>query len=479
MLNLRVRIQLAILLAITVMFGSITAVVYLKLPSRLFGIGLYTVTVELPETGGLYDTANVTYRGVEVGRVEDVHLTEQGVRAVLALKSDVTIPADLRVEVHSQSAVGEQYIALIPKTADGPPLRAGDVIPVSRAVVPPDVNNLLDAANRGLEAIPGDDLKTLVDESDAAFSGLGPELARIVRGSNSLAIDARRNLEPMMTLIDDGPAVLDSQTDTADSIQAWARHLAALTGQFADHDASFSGVLSSGGSATDESRRLLEAVQPTLPILLANLVSIGKVGISYQNDIEQLLVLLPQGVAALQAGVVANLGTKQGYHGAYLAFHSNLNLPSTCSTGFLPAQQQRPPSLEDFPDRPTGNLYCRIPQDSPNNVRGARNIPCETVPGKRAPTVEMCESTDTYVPLNNGDNWKGDPNATLSGQDIPQQTPGPVAQTAAPLPPIATATYDPATGKYLAPDGRLYTQPELSSGADQKTWQSMLTPPTP
>lgn len=63
-----------------------------------------------------------------------------------------------------------------------------------------------------------------------------------------------------------------------------------------------------------------------------------------------------------------------------------------------------------------------MPQDSPFNVRGARNIPCETVPGKRAPTVKLCESDEPYLPLNDGYNWKGDPNATVpglgSGQDI-------------------------------------------------------------
>jgi len=83
-------------------------------------------------------------------------------------------------------------------------------------------------------------------------------------------------------------------------------------------------------------------------------------------------------------------------------------------------------------------------------VRGARNYPCLTRPGKRAPTVKMCESDEQYVPLNEGYNWKGDPNATLSGQDIPQSPPGPPpAQTPAPQAapsPIAAAEYDPATG---------------------------------
>ena len=84
---------------------------------------------------------------------------------------------------------------------------------------------------------------------------------------------------------------------------------------------------------------------------------------------------------------MANANTKQDYRGQYLSFNLNLNLPPPCTTGFLPAQQQRIPTFEDYPNRPAGDLYCRVPQDSPFNVRGARNTPCETVPGKRAPTV--------------------------------------------------------------------------------------------
>jgi phospholipid/cholesterol/gamma-HCH transport system substrate-binding protein len=108
-----------------------------------------------------------------------------------------------------------------------------------------------------------------------------------------------------------------------------------------------------------------------------------------------------------------------------------------------------------------------------------RNTPCITRPGKRAPTVKICESDENYQPLNDGLNWKGDPNATLSGQDIPQEPPGAptVAASAAP-PPIAVARYDPATGRYVGPDGRLYTQTNVARKGEQgQTWQSMLMPP--
>jgi phospholipid/cholesterol/gamma-HCH transport system substrate-binding protein len=184
----------------------------------------------------------------------------------------------------------------------------------------------------------------------------------------------------------------------------------------------------------------------------------------------------------VQGAGLANRNTKQVYSGGYLSFNLNLNLPPACLTGFLPPQQQRTPVDVDYPPRPQGTLYCRVPQDSPFNVRGARNIPCETKPGKRAPTAAMCESDENYVPLNDGYNWKGDPNATLSGQPIPQLPPGtPDATTprAAPVPPpIAIAPYDPATGSYVGPDGKTYTQTDLARGSGQPhTWQDMLAPP--
>ena len=130
-----------------------------------------------------------------------------------------------------------------------------------------------------------------------------------------------------------------------------------------------------------------------------------------------------------------------------------------------------------------GRPVLPVPQDSVFNVRGVRNTPCITKPGKRAPTAKMCNSDEQYRPLNEGDNWKGDPNATLSGQDIPQYPPGtsapPAPTVAAPAPPpIVTATYDPATGNYVGPDGRLYTQADLADAArTDRTWQSMLLPP--
>jgi phospholipid/cholesterol/gamma-HCH transport system substrate-binding protein len=293
--------------------------------------------------------------------------------------------------------------------------------------------------------------------------------------------------------------LLESQIDSADSIQAWAAHLAHISKdvQTGEQDGgNFGGWLRKIGPTFDTLREVIDRVEPTLPDAVANLDQIGGVALTYRDNVEALLVQIPQIVADAQAIQLADKDLKGPYKGLGLSFNLNLNWPPACTTGFFPVQQQRSAAFEDTPPRPPGLVYCRIPQDSNfNAVRGARNYPCETRPGKRAATVKQCESTEPYIPLNDGFAWKGDPNATLTGQGVPQFDPGdpipagfpggPPAPTgqapAASLgqgPPIAAAQYDPATGEYVGPDGQRYKQPTLAGGAGkQRTWQQMLTPP--
>ncbi|MCT7657860.1 MCE family protein [Mycobacterium deserti] len=475
-LGRRIAVQLVAFAVISLIAAAVMVGGYMQLPGRVLGVGEYTVTVELDQSGGLYRNGNVTYRGTEVGRVTDVRLTPRGVAVDLSLEADVPIPADLDAQVHSVSAAGEQYVALVPREpASSRSLKDGDVIPRERTSVPPEVSGLLDQANRGLLAIPRDDLLVAVDETNTALGGLGPELSRIVHSLTTLSGDAHANLGALTDLIERAPPVLDSQTATSDAIAAWADHTATALTQVRAEDDSVGGLLKDGSAAVDEARQLVDRLKPTLPLLLANLVTVGQVLLDYNANLEQMLVLFPQSMAVAQAGIVPDKDVPGPERGApYLNFNLNFGIPPLCTTGFLPASQRRVPTFEDHPERPPGDLYCRVPQDSSWNVRGVRNIPCATVPGKRAPTAQMCESDQQYVPLNDGVNWKGDPNATLSGQPVPELLP----LSEPPPPPLAVADYDPATGQYFGPDGKVYTRADLATPQRQdRSWESLILPP--
>ena len=124
-LTLRIRIQLAVFAVVALIFAAAMAFGYIRVPA-MFGIGRYQVTVQLPRTAGVHPGGNVTFRGAEVGRIKDVRLTDTGWPRCCRWKSGIAIPSDLDAQVHSQSAVGEQYIAPPPRR-DSAPLREGDV----------------------------------------------------------------------------------------------------------------------------------------------------------------------------------------------------------------------------------------------------------------------------------------------------------------------------------------------------------------
>src|SRR6516164_1171212 len=393
MLTRFVRIQLAIF-TIVGTIGVIAMVLYYIQAPTLLGIGRMTVTLELPATGGLYRFSNVTYRGVQLGKVTSVGLTPTGAKATLSLSSSPKVPADLVARVLSVSAVGEQYVDLQPRTDSPPYLHDGSVIAARDTTIPQAVGPMLDQVSALVNSIPKTKLGQLLDESFQGFNGTGYDLGSLFDSTTTISRDANGVVDRTRTLTEDTGPLLDSQAQTTDSIRTWARSLAGISDVFANDDSRVRTLLQNGPEAANEASRLLEQIKPTLPVLLANLTTIGQIGVTYHPSIEQLLVLLPSSVAIEQAAQAENHpdGWAQG------DFALTIDDPPICTVGFMPPNTWRSPDdLTDI-DTPDG-LYCKLPQDSPIGVRGARNYPCMGQPGKRAPTVEICESDKPFMPL--------------------------------------------------------------------------------
>ena len=68
MLTRFIKIQLIVFTILTLIALTALGWYYLRLPA-VAGIGQYTLYAELPRSGGLYSTANVTYRGTQIGKV--------------------------------------------------------------------------------------------------------------------------------------------------------------------------------------------------------------------------------------------------------------------------------------------------------------------------------------------------------------------------------------------------------------------------
>jgi phospholipid/cholesterol/gamma-HCH transport system substrate-binding protein len=508
-----IKIQLVLFTILTFIALIALGWYYLRVPS-LMGIGQYKLYADLPRSGGLYATANVTYRGTTIGKVTDVYPTERGARAEMSIDSQFKIPADASANVHSVSAIGEQYLDLVSEGNPGQYLPDGTTI--TKSSVPSEVGPALDSANKGLAVLPKEKIDSLLTETSEAVGGLGPALQRLVDSTTAIASDFKDNLGPVNDIINNSTPILDSQVDSGDAISRWSANLNTITSQTAEQDQALRSGLQQAAPTADQLNAVFGGVREALPQTLANLAIVTDMLKRYNKGLEQALVILPQGATIAQAATIFD---GEGL----LHFGLSIGQPPPCLTGFVPASEWRAPADTSMAPLPSGT-YCKIPKDFQGNVvRGARNYPCADVPGKRAATPKECHSNEPYVPLGTNP-WYGDPNQIVTcpapaarcdqpvkpGYVIPapsinngqnplpaDQLPGTPSPMSDPLtapgqgsvscsgqqpnPCIYTpasgpaAIYSPSSGEVVGPDGVRYSVTNSSNPGDDG-WKEMLAP---
>ncbi|MCW2732849.1 MAG: mammalian cell entry protein [Mycobacterium sp.] len=403
MLDRLTRLQLTIFAIVTVICVGAISAFYLHLPAAV-GIGAYHITAEFKAGGGLYENANVTYRGVTIGRVEQVGLNDDGVVASMRLNTDTEVPDNVTATVKSVSAVGEQYVDLVPPANPAKGLlRDGSKIGVDRTAVGQDIAALLTQAQSLVNSIGNTRLQDLLRETFKAFNGSGPELARMIQSSRLLIDEANNNYGQISQLIDQAGPFLDAQIQSGDDIKSLADGLARFTSEAAKADPQLRNVLETVPGATQAANTTFDGIRPNFPMLAANLANLGRIGVIYRKSIEQALVIFP----ALMSALITVGGGVPADEGGKLDFKVDLGDPPPCSTGFIPPPLIRSPGDTTLRDLPT-DLYCKTAQSDPAVVRGARNYPCQEFPGKRAPTIQLCRDPRGYVPIGSNP-WRGPP----------------------------------------------------------------------
>lgn len=318
----------------------------------------YTVSVQLEESGGLFERGEVTYRGFTVGRVKDLEFRTDGVVAELAIKDRWKIPADLVAEVHNRSAVGEQYLDLVPRTESGPYLADGSVIGVERTSTPVDDQELIVATDKLLRSIDPKSLATVVDESAAAFGGGGNDLGRLLENSETILGAAQESLPATQELLRTGRTVLRTQDEQSTTIAGYLADLRTITGVVAGKDSEVRTVLADGTRAARELENLAVGLSAPLPALLGSTLVLAAILAEHRDGLEETLVAVPWALASAQT---------PGRDGrAHFTFTGGAS-PVPCRQGYFPAQVWKSPYDPLFSRMPD-SLGCREPASVPRGV---------------------------------------------------------------------------------------------------------------
>ncbi|MEU2001576.1 MCE family protein [Rhodococcus sp. NPDC019627] len=488
-----VRFQLIVFTVVAVLAVGNAAINYLGF-KRVTGIGMYTVTAEFDRAGGLYVNSLVTYRGVDVGVVKSIDVTPDRASAELQLDSVFAIPRNSQAFVRSVSAIGEQYLDMIPASSEGPFLAEGDVISKENTEIPVPASEVVDKVNVLLSELPKDDLRVTVDEAYTALNGTGPALSRLIDSSRPLIELAQAKIGTTTTLLDDAEPVLDAGVDSRADIASFSRDLSSFSEQLVMSDAQVRGVLDHGSQFFDTVSGTLDDVRPTVPLLLANLQTVGEVARVNIPGIEQILVIYPAVSASINYMHRGVQGEDRVYgQGALDVKLGNSANPLPCTEGYQETQRRDPSDVSTAPA--PENSYCKLPPADPRVARGARNIPCATNPAVRTAEIANCPgglpSTWPQMLARPGQPYSPPPTGSLPPSPAPISTPPmPDATEPGTVTPASwpnghdfssgvgtlSVPYDPVTGNFRAPNGELYSLANASAphSKEESTWQALL-----
>ncbi len=376
MIRRSTKIQLLMFLVLSLLGVSYVGFNYVGLGSTLFGPRGCTVSADFPDSGGIFTDAEVTYRGVTVGQVGQLHLLDyagpdgrqiRGVRVDLNLTScdKPAIPLNSQAYVSNRSAVGEQYVNIEPTGVDGPFLTDGAVLS-KPGQVPIATQVLLQNLDDLVSDIDSAKLNIMLTELGKAFQGRGPDLQRLLDSGDALLARAHQALPETLRLIDNGQTTLKTQLDSGSAIKGWAHNLNLLTAQLKASDGDLKALLSNGPGELDTVRHFLASNRTDLDLLLANLTSVNQIMVSRLDGIRTILVIYP-------AAVAGNFTVTPGDGTAHFGVVLNMDDPPSCRAGYEGTKIRRP--SETGPSTVNTAARCAMPRGSVTSVRGAQNTP--------------------------------------------------------------------------------------------------------
>jgi phospholipid/cholesterol/gamma-HCH transport system substrate-binding protein len=335
---------------------------YLGIVDRVLGRG-YTIHATLPGSGGLFEGSEVTYRGFKIGKVANVSVDGRGIRLDLAIKEGTEIPKGAPIFVHNLSAVGEQYLDIEPADASGPYLQDGDTLAGTPDSLPVDEGDLLVQVDQMVRSVNKKQLSTVIHELGLMFNDTGRPLQTMLDSGSKFIDEASQHQPQTVALLQNSLTVLRTQRDEGDNIRVLAHNLNLITRTLKDSDSDLRGVIQGTPGTARQLNALLTDLEPTLPVLLGNAVSVNQVVVSHLAGLEQVLVTFPRIVSS------GFTGTPEKGGGRVNMQFSNKVQP--CTEGYKPESQWRGPG--DWSDGPIYPARCTSPP--PYNMRGTKYAP--------------------------------------------------------------------------------------------------------
>lgn len=328
---------------------------------RVFGPGgtgdPITVTVRMPDTGGLTSGSQVTYRGVGVGEISDVRIARdrEGVEIVASLHPGTRIPDQSDAVVTMESPMSILRLDFRPDGASGPYLATGDTITAERTRRPQPLESLLGKFVRLADTLPTDDVTVLAESLATGLQNATGDINRILEDTDTLLQFGRQRTGQLERILDNGSLIAETNGPRLRELSASMRR---LTGDLRDTAPELRTLARDVPEPARRVTKLIQRTEPSLGTLLGNLVTTTQLVGMRGPALEQLMRSAPEALNSL--GRVVDGDT------------ANFYLIGTLGPVCYNDTKRRAPQRTE-PREPQWQWHCTPGQDL--SQRGAQNAP--------------------------------------------------------------------------------------------------------
>lgn len=219
----------------------------------------------LPDSVGLYVGNPVTQMGYQIGKVKTITPSALDVRVDFTVSEDRVFPGDVKAIIRSTSILADRSLELVGNYAEGPQLRSGDCVPLSRSATPKSLSEVIGSATTFVNTI-----------NPQGSTNIGD----VVRGIDEALHD---NGAGANTLLTTTSSALDNPDQAINDIGSIITNLAQLTSVLKDLRGPLKEIVNDAvqtmpyvDEASEGGRRIVEGVTWVTPLVEDLEVNLGQ-----------------------------------------------------------------------------------------------------------------------------------------------------------------------------------------------------------
>ena len=231
----------------------------------------FRVVAHMEDARGLGPGVRVTYRGVDVGVIQEAVLDgDGGVELRLRIVDGTRIPADAPARVVTSTALGDRRLDVRPDSDAGPYLKDGGTLLVRPEDQPAKLEHLIADIETSLLALNPESLATIGDSNSEALEGNGERLGAIIEDTARLTTVLADQAPNLRGLVDDGLVTVRALAERDRPISGTSTVARDVTGQLARREDTLVYLLDQSPDAMLRAQHLLDANRENAAGLLAN-----------------------------------------------------------------------------------------------------------------------------------------------------------------------------------------------------------------